>query len=231
MPDTPGRHAIDQRLDILRYLFGASLDSEQDRRMELPYDPEVSRQIWDRLFFQNGLVPDGRPVKRIGLQFSASGLHKTWPEGHFSELGARLLASSEANVVCLVGGPADRKAARRLKEAISTKSGTEGRVLDLAGKIGLSRFPELIRGLDLLITNDTGPLHVAIAVGTPTISLFVPGEPGETGPVQDLAIHRVITREKPCSPCVDKYCKNPHCMGLIPVEEVYEEASRSLGQP
>ncbi len=195
--------------------------------MELPADPEGSFKLWRELLEQNHMSPD-MDTRKIGLQFSASGQHKTWPENRFSELGARLLSCSEKNIVCLMGGPGDKRAALRIKESMGKKSGHPGRILELAGKIKLSRFPELVKGLDLLITNDTGPLHAAIAVHTPTISLFVASNHGETGPVQDLAIHRIITKEKPCLPCLEKYCKDPSCMDLITVDEVFEAAVRAL---
>jgi ADP-heptose:LPS heptosyltransferase len=69
---------------------------------------------------------------------------------------------------------------------------------------------------------------MAIALKIPTISLFVPSSVRHTGPYQDLEIHRVIKKPRPCNPCIEKYCTNPNCMSLISVKEVFEATKNSL---
>ncbi len=220
------KHAIDQRLEVIRRVFGVSLKDPEDLRMDLPADPEASRRLWARILKGRGLTLEESVI--TGLQFAASGTYKEWPSENFALLAHHLLKASDNHIICLVGGPSDKKRAEEIRAAIRDINGSCRRVLNLAGDTELSRFAELILGMDLLVSNDTGPLHVAIAVGTPTISLFVPSNASATGPVQDLHLHRVITRPKPCRPCVEKYCKRPDCMGLITVDEVVEAATDRL---
>ena len=231
------KHAIDQRLEVVRRVFRIPLDKAADLRMELPAEPEISEGLWQELLAATGLSSEETTEKtiketiRIGFQFSASGRYKMWPHENFVALGTRLLQASESYVICLLGAPEDRNAGEAIARAMGKMSGSEKRILNLTGRIKLSRFPEMIKGIQLLVSNDTGPLHVAIAVGTPTVSLFVPSNANATGPVQDLDIHRLIVREKPCVPCIEKYCGNPSCMGLITVDEVLRAALNILNAP
>ena len=223
------KHAIDQRLEVVRRVFRIPLDKTADLRMDLPAEPGISKGLWKELLAGTGLSAED--AVRIGFQFSASGHYKMWPPENFVELGTRLLQASKNHVICLMGAPEDRKAGEAISGAMTRMSGYGKRILNLTGGIELSRFPEMIKGIRLLVSNDTGPLHVAIAVGTPTISLFVPSNAIATGPVQDLDIHRVMIKEKPCVPCIEKYCRNPSCMDLITVDEVLTAALEMLNAP
>ncbi len=221
-------HVIEQRLDVLRALFKVKLDSPRDKRMVLPVAVEEAETFWDDLL--NDLGRNYAKNKRIGFQIAASRPYKAWPKGHFSKLGKRLLADSEDVNIILFGGPEDEKIGKEIAEGITTGSGQKPRIINLAGRLPLKKLPAALRGLDLFITNDTGPFHVAVALKTPTISLFVPSTVRHTGPYQDLEIHKVIRKPRPCSPCIQKYCNDPNCMSIISVEEVYQAVKTSLSQ-
>ncbi len=135
----------------------------------------------------------------------------------------------DVNII-LFGGPGDEKTGKEIVEGITTGSGQKPKIINLAGHLLLKNLPAALRGLDLFITSDTGPFHVAVAVRTPTISLFVPSTVRHTGPYQDLEIHKVIRKPKPCSPCIQKYCNDSNCMSIISVEEVYQAAKTNLSQ-
>ncbi|MBW1670299.1 MAG: glycosyltransferase family 9 protein [Deltaproteobacteria bacterium] len=221
-------HVIEQRLDVLRTLFKNKLDSPQDRRMVLRIMVGEAEAFWDDLL--NGPEYNYTKNKRIGFQISASRPYKTWPHGHFSELGKRLLTDSEDVNIILFGGPGDEKTGKEIAEGITTDPGQKPRIINLAGRLPLEKLPAALKGLDLFITNDTGPFHVAVALKTPTISLFVPSTVRHTGPYQDLEIHQVIRKPRPCSPCIQKYCNDSNCMSIISVEEVYQTTKNSLSQ-
>jgi ADP-heptose:LPS heptosyltransferase len=193
----------------------------------LPLAVEETQAFWDDLL--KGLGYNYAKNKRIGFQISASKPYCVWPKGHFSELGKRLLANSEDVNIILFGGPGDEKTGKEIAEGITTDSGQKPRIINLAGRLSLKKLPAALRGLDLFITNDTGPFHIAVALKTPTISLFVPSTVRHTGPYQDLEIHKVIRKPKPCSPCIKKYCNDPNCMSIISVEEVYRAAKSWFG--
>ncbi len=221
-------HAIEQKLDVLRTLFKVKLDSPWDKQMVMSVAVEEAKTFWDDLL--DGMGRNYAKNKRIGFQISASRPYKAWPQGHFSKLGKRLLADSEDVNIILFGGPRDKKIGKEIAEGITTDSGQKPRIINLAGRLPLKKLPAALRGLDLFITNDTGPFHIAVALKTPTISLFVPSTVRHTGPYQDLEIHKVIRKPKPCSPCIQKYCNDPNCMSIINVEEVYQAVKISLSQ-
>ncbi len=202
-------HAIEQRLDVVRVLIG-DFSRPFDTRLGLQISPES-------LAFAKALLGEAAP--RIGFQCKASNPYCEWPLARFEILAKHLLKRFPKGKIYLLGAQKDRKA---------LGFADERRIINLAGKIPITHLGGVIKGLDLLVTIDTGPMHVAFAVGTPTVCLFVPSEVRHTGPYQDLSKHRVIRKERPCSPCSRKYCKDPWCMELIPVEEVLAACEEAL---
>ncbi len=202
-------HTIEQRLDVLRTLLRSS-EKNFDTRLVLPVRE-------DSLLFARRLL--GKGGLRIGFQCKASNPYCEWPLKNFATLARELLSRFPQSSIFLLGAKKDRKALSLLEAP---------RVINLAGKIPVKHLGGVIRELDLLVTIDTGPMHVAFAVGTPTVCLFVPSEVVHTGPYQDLSLHRVIRKERPCSPCKRKYCKRPWCMELISVEEVFSACEEAL---
>jgi len=224
VPYRDDAHSIEQRLDVLRYLTKIPFSDPQDTQIVLPVNQESVTEYWDKLGqqydlnSQNGLL--------IGFQVSASRVYRAWPKDHFIALGKKILENFSESRILIFGGPADAKLGKDIKEKIERKE----RVLNLAGKLKITELPLALKRLRLLVTNDTGPFHVAVAVRTPTISLFVPSTARHTGPYQDMERHIVIQKPRPCSPCLQKYCKKPHCMSIISVEEVYQAAKTNLSQ-
>ena len=90
---------------------------------------------------------------------------------------------------------------------------------------------EWLRHCDLMITNDTGPMHVAAALGKPLVALFGPTEPRRTGPYGQL--ENVLRIDLPCLPCFKSYCawKNPNeCLGTISPVTVFERVREVIGE-
>ncbi len=224
------KHAIDQRLEVVRRVFEVPLSAKGHLKMELPVEKEEVLRFRSHLLKSiYGASKPKEDVILVAFQFAASGHYKEWPVDHFVNLAYRVILRQQNVNIVLIGGPSDRRKAEKIKDKIISKIPGQKGVINLAGKVSLRNLPCLLKAVDLLVTNDTGPLHVAIAVGTKTVSLFVPSNVEGTGPVQDLHLHRVITRPKPCTPCVEKYCKKPSCMGLITIEDVEREVLSSLG--
>jgi ADP-heptose:LPS heptosyltransferase len=117
----------------------------------------------------------------------------------------------------LVTGDAAEK---RVAEGIASR--IEGAVT-LAGTLTLRETAALIERMALFITNDTGPMHIAFALKTPTIALFSPTDPRLCGPWHAEKVE-VVEKPKVCNPCTGKKCYNPVCMGQITVEEVFARA-------
>lgn len=163
---------------------------------------------------------DDEPLAGIhpGAYFGES---KTWPPEFYGEL-ARLLANRGGARVVILGGPNEMGIADRIAEA------SNGAARSLAGKDTLTTLPALLARLKVLVSGDTGPLHIAALVGTKTVSLFGPTDPLRTAPRGEG--HRILRRELECSPCFRRTCPLGHhrCMRDISPEEVADEAVQML---
>ena len=108
--------------------------------------------------------------------------------------------------------------------------GGQGGILNLAGKTSLRELISLISECDVFLTNDSGPLHIAYAVGTPLVAIFASTDPKLTGPPPGAENNLVITTDLSCSPCFERTCKNNdlRCMYAITSEEVYHGIKKVL---
>jgi heptosyltransferase I len=105
------------------------------------------------------------------------------------------------------------------------------RCLDLSGKTTLPEMIELIRSAELMVTNDTGPMHAAAALAKPVIALFGPTNPHRTGPYGQ--VEETLRISLPCIPCMKATCsyeKPMECLRALSPERVQREVKRRLGQ-
>ncbi|HEX5398075.1 MAG TPA: glycosyltransferase family 9 protein, partial [Verrucomicrobiae bacterium] len=160
-----------------------------------------------------------QPSPLILLQPGARWQTKRWPVENFAEL-VRLLSKQlpEARFAIL-GDTGDKPLGETISRALPE------RCLNLCGKTSLPEMIEWLRLCDLLITNDTGPMHAAAALNQPLIALFGPTDPHRTGPYGHLK--NVLQIELPCSPCFKSRCvwKNPNeCLTAVSPDMVVERA-------
>jgi lipopolysaccharide heptosyltransferase II len=161
----------------------------------------------------------------VGISPGATfGTAKRWPAPRYAELATRLRRETGA-VAVYFGSPQERE----LAEEVRALAGVPA--VMLAGKTSLAEFIALIQGCDLFLTNDTGTMHVAAALGVPTLAIFGPTNDRETQP---LGAHvEIITGEAFCRPCKLRHCPIDHrCMTSVGVERVFQAALRLLaGEP
>jgi lipopolysaccharide heptosyltransferase II len=156
-----------------------------------------------------------------------NGQAKRWPTGHFARLAERLVEEFNALVV-LTGAGSEAQLAHAIEERC------HHRLLNLAGKTSLPELVALLSASDLVISGDSGPMHIACAVGTPVISLHGPTDPLLSGPTAPPPDGIVLRRELWCSPCYDASATaecpfgNPVCMKSLPVDLVYGAARDRL---
>ncbi|HLP75600.1 MAG TPA: glycosyltransferase family 9 protein, partial [Candidatus Paceibacterota bacterium] len=159
----------------------------------------------------------------IILQPGARWLNKRWPIEHFAELVKQMSARLTDVRFAILGGESDRELGAAIAKA------EPQRCLDLTGKITLPEMIECIRLSALMITNDTGPMHVAAALKKPVIGLFGPTEPRRTGPYGQLG--NVLQGSTPCLPCMKPDCTFPRpveCLRMISPSAVFNKALRHL---
>jgi ADP-heptose:LPS heptosyltransferase len=179
---------------------------------------------------QDGLWYAGSPPAstdgtiRVGVCAGAEyGPAKRWPLERFAEVVNQISAKHEHFRWELFGAPGEKEMGEKLSGLL--KAPHE----NLVGKTRLSELIGKLRECQLLLTNDTGTMHLAAALGIPTVSIFGSTCPIETGPLGDR--HIVIQHKVPCSPCFERECPFGHyeCMSKISSEEVVAAVLKTAG--
>jgi lipopolysaccharide heptosyltransferase II len=181
----------------------------------LPERPEIAAAV------ESKWQTDG--ARWVAIQPGARWENKHWPVEYFAEL-VRLLAAKFPDVRFAILGDDDDKPLGKI-----IAGGEPARCLNLCGQTSLPEMVEWLRLCQLMITNDTGPMHVAAALGKPLVALFGPTEPRRTGPYGQL--ENVLRIELPCSPCLKSHChyeKPNECLKAISPAMVFEFARKKL---
>lgn len=212
-----GYHGIDWQLQFLKEIPG----------IQLPKEIPVQFSFPDFSFAQNSLEDK---LRAIGLNQSKSYIAiapgarwntKEWLPELFAELADRITIQSGVQIV-LIGGEEDIQKGLLLESAQKEKS------FNLIGKTSLPELVLLLRQAKLLVTNDTGPMHLAYALGTPVVAIFGPTDSRLTGPYGIK--YSVIKVGVPCGPCFKKVCPGyGHvCMKNITTDMVYTQVLNYL---
>jgi ADP-heptose:LPS heptosyltransferase len=182
-----------------------------------------------------GLLSPRTAGPRIGFQMGSKNELRQWPPELFADLARRLVAHDRAQVVLLgtreergLAGPVVRTVSdlKAGGQGSTADASTSGGVVDLMGRTTIDELAGVLAGLDLLVTTDTGAMHLAAAVGTPILALFIgPAFGHETGPYGPGYV--VVQTALACGPCRESAgCRNPRCRDLIQPELVAEAARR-----
>ena len=161
----------------------------------------------------------------LGLNPGAEyGPAKRWPEERFVEAARRLAAQADSHW-WIFGGPGDVDVAGRIAAAIG-----QGRAQSLAGKTSLRELCAAMKACSAVLTNDTGPMHVAAAVGTPVVAPFGSTSPELTGPGWPAGHgHELILGQAPCAPCFRRTCPiDFRCMTSIDVDQMVKAMLRLM---
>lgn len=155
----------------------------------------------------------------IGMHPGAKDTFKMWDEEYFTQVGKALAKEYDAQII-VTGSAAEAPLARSIADSIPG-------AVSVAGKFSLSDTAALMQSFSLMISNDTGPMHLAFALSVPTIALFCATDPKLCGPL-DVPNATVISASKTCFPCLKKRCKLPFCLKQISPSEVIEAANGLL---
>jgi heptosyltransferase-2 len=200
-----------QRFAHLAAPRGTSV-AEEPPNPRLHVEPEER----DRLMTQLGLA---RPSRLTCFCPGAEyGPAKRWPTHYFAELATALAA--EGNAVWIVGSSRDRDMGEAIRE------GSAGAALNLCGRTTLDEAVVVLSGADMVVTNDSGLMHVAAALGRPMLALYGSSSPAFTPPLSGRA--RILKLDVPCSPCFERVCPLGHfdCMMKLMPDRVLAEIHR-----
>lgn len=206
-------HMVEAYLSILTSL-GWKRSSYLKPRLDIS---PSARESMERFLEREGVVEDER---LIGLNPGGSWPTKQWPKEKFAKLADTL--SREGIQVLFLGGPTD------VERVNSILASMETRPFVATGKVDLKELAALLSLVDLVVSGDSGPLHVAASVGRESIALFGPSDERKYRPLGDD--HQIIIHPISCRPCGEHNClKNHHrCMEGIEVEKVYEACIEAL---
>jgi heptosyltransferase-2 len=212
-------HHIEYYLDIVR-------KAGFPGRNELPW---IYLAPQERIEARDKIKTLRRPV--VGINPGATyGSSKRWHPERFAEVAYRIVSEMRGSAV-IFGGPSETAIVKEIEQEFNKLSGNPGpdlspdiphSLLNMAGRTNLRELIALISECDLLVTNDSGPMHIGYAVRTPVVAIFGPTSPEHTGPVGKKDI--VIKKDLDCAPCFERECRkhNLRCMDLITSAEVFD---------
>jgi len=203
------KHMVEYQADVARAI-GVEIND---------YEPLINlgpkeKEYVDMVFKQNNIKSE----KFLSiLSIGTRRVTKCWPPERFAEIGDWMIRSFDARIV-ITGAPNEMKIAKGIRDIM------EEDACVLAGKTkSLKQLAAVMERASLVIGNDSGPMHIASAMKTPSISLFSSGLPSEYRPYGN--IHLFIQKGNiDCRPCAERKCIRPEgfCMDLITVEDVKE---------
>ena len=204
-------HAVDRYLLVAKAV-GAVESGAPEFRFRLP---QTDYEEVDGLLSRSGVQLG---TSWVALNVSARWPTKRWPAASFAEVADRLREEGYGAVV-MIGGPDERADVAAVSAMMKTPA------VDLSGATTVGLLPALLSRAALLITNDSGPMHIAAAVGTPMVALFGPTSAVRTGPYG--MGHTVLAGDVPCRPCFSRTCHNAlplECLKLVSPQQVLAAA-------
>ncbi len=199
----PRSHVIDRNLALLHPLGIRT----RERRLALRVPPGVEDRVRQYLH-RNG----GAEALRVAVNPAAGWVTKQWSPRRYAEIADRISKAWDARVF-LLWGPGEKALAEQVRSGMQQP----GHVVP---EMGLTALAALIRACDLFLGGDSGPLHLASALGVPVLGLYGPSDPVRNGPFRPA--DRVVTAAAPCGPCYKRHCAGAGCMDSIPVDEVWQ---------
>ena len=213
----PSSHTVDNARRLVGAVVGEPPTRVKPPLLEIP---ESHRREADALLAGRNRpcvamhVPGGREVKQ-------------WDPERFSAVARELVAERRATII-LTGGPGDAALVDTVKRTLP-----DAHVVDASRLSSLLAVAATLERCDLMVTGDTGPMHLAATVGTPIVAVFGPSDPRRYAPRG--ALDRVVRIDLPCAPCnrirlPPARCSGhiPDCLAFVPTERVLEAALQIL---
>jgi heptosyltransferase II len=216
----PGKHRVEAYCRLLDCLAEPHLFKQNAEK--------TVRIVFSQSEQQERMLPLSPGMWQIVLNVNSEAPSRRLPLETWTGLGRKLLAEAPQPVnLNFIGTAAEGEHVHQVMREIASPD----RTLDFTGKTSLLELALFLRDADLVISNDSGPMHLANAVGTPVITFFGAGNPAETSPFnRENAV--VINKHLPCSPCVKNICKFKivRCLEQISVDEIYQNVVSILNK-
>jgi heptosyltransferase-2 len=209
-----GRHQVQYYLDLVKTVWpGVSQPS-------IEIQATIEERSDARTLLAAEGIRDGAPFLVLNPG-AAYGSAKRWGEDRFAAV-ADILAAELRLQVALIGSERERPIAEQIQGRMKTRAAV------LSGKTSLDTLIGILAESSLMITNDSGPMHIAAALGIPTVAVFGSTDERVTSPSGPRA--RVVKHPVECSPCLLRECPIDHrCMNGVSVEDVCQAARELLG--
>jgi len=220
------KHVVEYYLELLKFLGITALD----KNLYLNVLPKNELKAKDILACA-GIEEDDLVIgiaPGAGGSWGKDAVYKHWPALKFAQVADRLATELKAKIVIL-GDEAEDKIAEVIVHAMRNKP------IDLTGKTSLDILPAVIKNCNLLVTNDGGLMHMAVALGVRTVSVFGPVSEKVYGPFPEQSNHVVLKWDTNCRPCYNNFrlpvCdKDKGCLKQVSVDAVFDAAVRLLRQ-
>lgn len=208
IPEDMNKHAVDRYLDFPRHL-GAKIGKPE---FIVPISPAAEVKCRALLNLHHLEAKKYIAVNPVALWDT-----KLWDDEKFAELADAI--SQRMNIPVVFTGR-DKESLDKITAKVATKA------INIGGQTTLPELSCIYREALAVITTDSGPMHMAAAMGTPVVALFGPTDPARTGPYG--ANHTIIRTGISCSPCFLKKCPTRKCMTDIMPEQVYEALEKTV---
>ncbi len=221
-----GRHVVEYYSGLLEFL-DIPVEDKNLALTVLPADESKAKKILALAGLKEGdclvsIFPGagGSWGKDAGI--------KHWPQAKFAQTADQLIDRRGVKII-LLGDETEQKISETVRHLMRNPA------VDLTGKTSLEILPAIIKKCDLVITNDGGPMHMAVALGKKTVSVFGPVSEIVYGPYPPGVSHRVLKSDLECRPCYKNFrlraCdRNKECLKQVSVEEALDAAVELLGQ-
>ena len=217
-----GRDVVEYYLDLLTFIGVPVVE----RTMSLTVSPKDAQWALDWLKAKGldgktdliAMIPGG------GASWGAGAKNKRWPAAKYAQLADKIIAKTKAAII-LMGDLKEEALCEELAREVQSP------VFSAVGQTSVLQMAALMRHCRLVIVNDGGPLHIAVASGVKTVSIFGPVDPMVYGPYPKEG-HGVIQKGLPCQPCYRKFrmaqCNHVSCLNDLSIDDVYRKVESLL---
>jgi len=217
-----GKHVVEHYLSLAQRA-GIKITGR-----ELEAYPKLADCEWAKKILQDNGIQRNDLLAAIvpggGVSWGPDVVYRRWPAENHAKLADKIIEKFNAKII-LLGDQNEQELAEGFKKAARRK------IVDLIGKTTLGQYLALLAMAKLVVVNDGGPLHMAVAAGAKTVSLIGPVDENIYGPFPKDG-HGVVTKDIACRPCYRQFhradCKHISCIRTITVEEVFSKVEEVL---